>query len=71
MITFKWKPAINLLLAIVQRQTNVSKTQENSSLKWNSAMPFRILRGHVRKNQTKLENSGKNVKTQNRWNSGY
>ena len=29
------------------------------------------LRGYVRKNQTKMENSGKNVKTQNRSNSGY
>ena len=30
-----------------------------------------FLRGFVRKNQTKMENSGKNVKTQNRSNSGY
>ena len=29
------------------------------------------LRGYLRKNQTKMENSGKNVKTQNRSNSGY
>ena len=32
---------------------------------------FYDLRGYVRKNQTKMENSRKNVKTQNRSNSGY